>query len=96
MDNIEEVKKRIEKAESLPKEIREQFLFDYLKLKTLAKDKENDYWDFLLKNIVLAEETGLIATNNLIKFIEQFEEDYKANKQVNLDLLLQFIMYVLK
>ena len=96
MDNVEEVKKRIEKAESLPKEIREQFLFDYLELKTLAKDKENDYWDFLLKNIVLVEETGLIATNNRIKFIEQFEEDYKANKQVNLDLLLQFIMYVLK
>lgn len=96
MVNVEEVKKRIEKAESLPKEIREQFLFDYLKLKTLAIDKENDYWDFLLKNIMFAEETGLIATNNLIKFIEQFEEDYKANKQVNLDLLLQFIMYVLK
>ena len=96
MVNIEEIKKRIEKAESLPKEIREQFLFDYLKLKTLSENKENVYWDFLLKNIVFAEENGLIATNNLIKFIEQFEEDYKANKQVNLDLLLQFIMYVLK
>ena len=94
MDN--DISQRIKKAESLPKEVREQFLFEYLKLKTLAKDKENDYWDFLLKNIVLAEERGLVDINNLIKFIEQFEEDYKANKQVNLDLLLQFIMYVLK
>ena len=47
MDKIEEIKKRIEKAESLPKEIREQFLFDYLELKTLAKDKENDYGENL-------------------------------------------------
>ena len=95
MDNIEDIKKRIEKAESLPKEIREQFLFDYLKLKTLSENKENDYWDFLLKNIVFAEENGLITANNLIKFVEQFEEDYKTSKQINLELLLRFTMYTL-
>ena len=99
MDNIEEIKKRIEKAESLPKETREQFLFDYLNLKSIeAKNNDLDYvlWDLLCKVICFAEDKAVISKDNLIKFIEQFENEYKTKKEFNLEIFMQFVSYVLK
>ncbi|WP_317366359.1 hypothetical protein [uncultured Tyzzerella sp.] len=98
MDNIEEIKKRIEKAENLPKETREQFLFDYLNLKSIeAKNNNSDYvlWSLFCNIVCFAEDKNIISKDNLIKFIGRFEEEYKAKKEFNLDLLLQFISYIL-
>lgn len=98
MDNLEEIKKRIERAEKLPAEVREQFLFDYLKLKVLEfKEYKSDYilWNVFCKLICFAEDKNIISEDNIIKFIEQFEEEYKAKKEFNLDLLMQFISYIL-
>ncbi|WP_250277226.1 hypothetical protein [[Clostridium] colinum] len=99
MDNIEDVKKRIEKAERLPKEIREQFLFDYLNLKSIdAKNNDLDYalWSLFGSIVRFAEDKNIISKDNLIKFIEQFENEYKTKKEFNLEIFIRFVDYVFK
>lgn len=97
MDNIEEIKKRIEKAESLPKETREQFLFDYLNLKSIENDnKDYALWSLFCTIVCFAENKNIISKSNLIKFVEQFENEYKTKKVFNLEIFIQFVSYVLK
>lgn len=92
------IKERIKKAESLSPDIREQFLFTYLKLKTLvSKEKNKEYflWDTFCNLICFAEENNIISSSNLSKLIEEFENDYKTTKSFDLDLLIQFFIYIL-
>ena len=50
---------------------------------------------FSFTSVCFAEDKNIISKDNIIKFIEQFEEEYKAKKEFNLDLLMQFISYIL-
>lgn len=99
MESIESVKKRIEKAEKLSAEIREEFLFDYLKLKILESKEDtldSILWNLFCKVICFTEDKNIISTYNIIKFTEEFIDEYKTKKEFNLELLVQFIIYILK
>lgn len=99
MLDIENIEKRIAKAESLPKEDMEKYLFDYLDLKDKANSKIDDdtLWKILCVFIVYVEDRNVMSVDNLSNFLKCFEEDYKkSNNKFNMGILIQFLVYICK
>lgn len=88
------LKERIAKAENLDKNVRDEFLFEYLKLKSLDKGLNDDIKFEALARFV--SEITNINCDNLSKFINDFENDYKKNKKFNDSIFYYFVIYALK
>lgn len=88
--NIDE---RLVKAESLDKDTRDKFLFDYLKLKALAEQNNADKWRAIAEIVNIVYLVSSINKDNLSKFIDDFENAYEKNKVFNVDILVQLICY---
>lgn len=84
---------RLIKAESLDKDTRDKFLFDYLKLKALAEQNNSDKWRAIAEIVNIVYLVGSVNKDNLSKFIDDFESDYEKNKEFNTDILVQLICY---
>ena len=84
---------RLAKAESLDKDTRDKFLFDYLKLKALAEQNNADKWRAIAEIVNIVYLVSSINKDNLSKFIDDFESDYEKNKEFNVDILVQLICY---
>ena len=87
------VDERLAKAESLDKDIRDKFLFDYLKLKALAEQNNADKWRAIAEIVNIVYLVSSVNKDNLSKFIDDFESDYEKNKEFNVDILVQLICY---
>ena len=87
------VDERLVKAESLDKDIRDKFLFDYLKLKALAEQNNADKWRAIAEIVNIVYLVSSVNKDNLSKFIDNFESDYEKNKEFNVDILVQLICY---
>ncbi len=88
------LKERIDKAESLDKNVRDKHLFEYLKLKSLDKGLNDDVKFEALARFV--SEVTSINYDDLSKFINDFENDYKKNKKFNDSIFYYFVIYALK
>lgn len=84
---------RLVKAESLDKDTRDKFLFDYLKLKALAEQNNADKWRAIAEIVNIVYLVSSVNKDNLSKFIDDFESDYEKNKEFNVDILVQLICY---
>lgn len=87
------VDERLVKAESLDKDTRDKFLFDYLKLKALAEQNNADKWRAIAEIVNIVYLVSSVNKDNLSKFIDDFESDYEKNKEFNVDILVQLICY---
>lgn len=87
------VDERLAKAESLDKDTRDKFLFDYLKLKALAEQNNADKWRAIAEIVNIVYLVSSVNKDNLSKFIDDFESDYEKNKEFNVDILVQLICY---
>lgn len=84
---------RLVKAESLDKDTRDKFLFDYLKLKALDEQNNADKWRAIAEIVNIVYLVSSVNKDNLSKFIDDFESDYEKNKEFNVDILVQLICY---
>ncbi|MDE6182056.1 MAG: hypothetical protein K2F59_02470 [Eubacteriales bacterium] len=90
------VEERIAKAESLDKDLRDKFLFEYLRLKSLNNGfDENVKWKAFAGFVSYVSENLEINFDNLLNFTDEFEKDYRKNKKFNDDIFYLFIIYVL-
>lgn len=87
------VDERLVKAESLDKDTRDKFLFDYLKLKALDEQNNADKWRAIAEIVNIVYLVSSVNKDNLSKFIDDFESDYEKNKEFNVDILVQLICY---
>lgn len=91
------INERLAKAESLDKDIREKFLFKYLMLKSEEKElDENVKFEAFARFISYISENFGITKDNLSKFIDDFENDYRKSGKFNDYIFYLFVAYVLK
>lgn len=91
-----DLKSRINKAESLEKDLRDKFLFKYLELKSLDNGFDNNAkWKAFAEFVSYASENLEINFDNLLNFTDEFENDYRKNEKFNDDIFYLFVIYAL-